>query len=311
MNHLAISKLTRLEPDYFSVIVASGAEERATHAFHNYNPAAERFLSSYYGNETPISQSNKQYFRSRGFLDFPASGDDLKASIKALISEAAASESKRLCVDISCLTREGMARWIHSLSSVKLPTPVSVDFVYSHAEFIAPPSIAALAKSPLPAVPELAGYFDNPEAPSLLVIGLGYEPYLALGFLELLDPSHVIAFVPSGHDSRFTAAVTTQNRTFFEYVRNESLIHYDVFEPFAAFQSVESVISGNKKKFRINLAPCGPKLFALSCIAAAVAHYPNVFVWNLNADAKSVVPPNRRPSGQCSFLRVTASPNFA
>lgn len=134
-----------------------------------------------------------------------------------------------------------------------------------------------------------------------------YEPHLALAFHELLDPAKVIAFVPAHHDPKYSAAIEKQNRTFFEYVKDEECLEYDVFDSFEIFQRVESVVSGFRQNFRVNLAPYGPKNFVLSSILAAAVHYPSVFVWHLNSESLTSPPRDRKSSGRVSWPRVLAT----
>jgi hypothetical protein len=308
MNHLAVIDRSKLIPKYDLFLCASGAEERAKFvASEKLEEAVHRKAIFYNREDTAIVRSNERYFRSAGYRPFPVGGASLRNEVISQIEKASQNEGSSFCIDISCMTREHLARWIFCLATAGLNFPLVVDFVYSHALFSEPPSEVGLAKMPTPVIPELAGYFDDPSYPSMLVVGLGYEPYLALGFLEMLDPTKVVAFVPAHHDPRYTAAIAAQNQTFFEYVKNEAVLNYDVFNPFETFHRLDSVLSGARGNHRLNLAPFGPKVFVLASMLAAIANYPSVFVWHLNSESLLASVGNRRPSGKISVLRVVAS----
>jgi len=308
MNHLLVSERSKLLSGYSFFLAASGAEERASFvAREKLGNATHRSSIFYRREDTPIVRRNHKFFKSAGYRPFPSGGSSLREEINSHIEKASAQTGSSFCIDISCMTREALARWVFCLATANVKHPICVDFIYSHALFSAPPADVGLAKMPTPIIPEMAGYFEDPSFSSMLVIGLGYEPFLALSFLEMLDPAKVVAFVPTHHDARYTAAIDEQNRTFFDYVKSETVLHYDVFNPFETFHRLESVLSGARSKHRLNLAPFGPKIFVLASLLAAVTNYPSVFVWHLNSEIPMSPAGNRRPSGKTSILRVEVS----
>jgi hypothetical protein len=199
-----------------------------------------------------------------------------------------------------------MANWISVLSDGAFEKPLVVDFLYSHAKYSRPPTSAGLAKRPTAITADWSGCFTDHDLPQLLIIGVGYEPNIALSFCEFLDPASIVAFRPSNHDPRYTSAIDKENELFFDYLdrRRERVANYDVFRPFDLYQTLGYMLLTSLDRYRINIAPYGLKLFALASFLAAAAFRSNVLVWHLNPEQRVTKTPNRIASGEISFLRV-------
>ena len=282
---------------------SSGSEARCTFIASKVL-ARKRSVAWVYSDDTsPMALSNQSWYLERQFSLFSSTIDNPRAVIRGLLEDAA-HHDLTVYVDISSLTRELMAIWVYEILSVRAFRELVVNFVYSHAKYSEPPPDVGLVEKPTAIIPEFAGCFPNPDAPTMMIMGLGYEPHLSLSFLEFLEPQRVVVFRPTHHDPRYTLAIDRVNKVFMRFVKNSPLIGYDVFSPFSLFQDIESVISGNIGSLRLHIAPYGLKLFVVSSLLAASLHYPRVMVWHLNGQRSPANFPNRIATGKMSGLSI-------
>ena len=293
---------------YHTVFVSAGYESRCTAIASNFAGAARNKVALIYEDDRhERTAANREALRILGYSEVMYSKDKLRHQIATIVLEAASSPEaleRRILVDISSMTREIMAHWIYQAMSTKVPHDVVIDFGYSHAKFIPPNERVSLAKAPSAIIPEFAGCFEYPTAPIMLVIGIGYEPQLALSFLEYIEPAKVVVFEPSHHDREYTDAINRINRTFLKIVSNSPHLNYNVYKPYLLFQDLESVIRGGSAEYRVQVAPYGLKLFVISSLLASAVNFPNVLVWHLNSETSLVDVGDRVPSGRLSGLAV-------
>jgi hypothetical protein len=208
-------------------------------------------------------------------------------------------------IDVSSLTRAHIARFAYDAFALSRRTSkkVVVDFVYSPAEFSPPPNDFGPISFRGPVIPELCGWNPDPEVSSALIVGIGYEPDLALGLSEEIEPEDVFAFRPAGHDPRYTSAIDRQNHDFLQKLPSERKLEYDVFDPYALYVKLINVVVGFKQKRRTTIVPLGPKIFSLCSVLCGLECLPALAVWRVTA-AEFGEPVNRLANGRLDFLRV-------
>lgn len=269
---------------YYAVVISVGFESRCTQVAEIAQAATSRIAYVYSSDQSLQSEQNRNKVRRLGFKDWPSSSTDARREIPELLNRCSLSiGGRRIAVDISSMTRELMAIWVYSILHTRLSADIEVEFVYSHAKFSPPPTKVPLAKTLSSITPEFAGVFDDSIAPVFLILGLGYEPQLALSFLEYLEPANLIVFEPAHHDKQYSKAIREMNKVFFDIVSEQRVWKYNVFSPYTLFQDLESSIQGAAYDHRVHIAPYGTKLFAICSLLAAAMHYPQIFVWNQNA----------------------------
>ncbi len=310
-----LNRLTVLpEPDtedrpFFAVFVSIGSESRCINFASKSFTASERTAYIYEKDPGARFPEHRSAIGKLGFSELPSESADLRSYVKELLARCSKQGDgrRRLAVDVSSMTRELMAIWTYALLDSPVEREVEVEFIYSHANFSPPPSKVPLAKSLSSITPEFAGMFADSTAPIMLILGLGYEPQLALSFVEYLEPAKLLVFEPAHHDRKYTAAIREKNDVFFRVIRDAPVKRYNVFSPYTLFQDVESAIQGASIDHRVHIAPYGVKLFAICSLIAAALHYPRIFVWNL----KSIPLDNdhdRVASGVISRLVVNVAP---
>lgn len=185
------------------------------------------------------------------------------------LREILSSGVERVLVDISSMPRGTLASIVESLSSC--PRPLKVTFVYSRAN---PDQTLGAKRRPetLTAGP-LSSYFSGairpPSVPLGLVIGLGVEPYRAMGAVELLEPTRSWIFTTDSNDGRYRIAIAEANEALLRAFKPDQLFHYDLNSVSETYLALESLCFSASTDYRLILAPSGPKVFTLACLLVA------------------------------------------
>ncbi|WP_188826492.1 hypothetical protein [Brucella endophytica] len=153
-----------------------------------------------------------------------------------------------------------------------------ITVLYSVAVFASPPpeELDFLDFAPLD---NFGGWTSNPERPTALVLGLGYETDHAVGALEFLDPSATFAFFPIGSDPKFEKEVSEANSSFFELISSDRVIKYPVLSPYQTFWEMRSLILSLRGVARIVLVPMGPKIFSSLCLVSQRMFGDEISIW--------------------------------
>lgn len=197
--------------------------------------------------------------------------------------DARDSPAIRVIVDVSSLSRMLMAVIVSTCFECSRELgPIDVCFVYAPAEFTSPGDEHGPITKFGAVLPEFAGVSDSALGLAT-VIGLGYEPDLALATQQGLDPATCWMLTPTGVAERYDQAVARANARVLALMDTDDVLEYDVLRPFDAFMRVESLVAGLRRAHNVVLVPLGPKILALVCLLVAVVHAPDVGVWRVSA----------------------------
>ncbi|GAA4119760.1 hypothetical protein GCM10022415_20280 [Knoellia locipacati] len=198
-----------------------------------------------------------------------------------------------LAIDISCMSRNLIAELLLALDRLADGHSIFVDFWYSPAQFDPAASKDATIQIAKPISPEFAGITSDPLLPVSAVIGVGYEPNLALGVSEYLDAAQVYAFSPRGHDPGFDEASDAANSTFFLAPNLVRRSEYDIRRPLELYARLESLTYGISRNSRVAVVPLGPKIFALCALLVAMRSDQPLTVWRFSGGDGINVRPTR------------------
>jgi hypothetical protein len=208
--------------------------------------------------------------------------DHVRSWLK-LVHDKVSGRRMLVGVDISSFPRVHLAAIVSELcifgSEV---SDVVAHFLYAPAEYSAP------STEPSPVVKfgavtsDFAGISDTGFGLAS-VIGLGYEPDLALAAQQVLDPATTWLAVPRGQDPLYDAAVESANRRVIDICYSTEIWHYSVSRPFDAFIKLESIVAGLRQTQNVVLVPFGPKIFAVICLLIGLVHAPDVGVWRVSS----------------------------
>jgi hypothetical protein len=297
--------------DKFDLLIGcAGYETRSSYAVLADRPAAQDKISFIFEEHQVLSFSkNRRAYQELGFLGAVAQCEVVNTELSNWAQKQQPDErSLLLWVDITSMSRPMIAQICYSLHEQAATTArnIEVDFVYSLAKYSPPPPDYGPIVHKGAVIPELAGWVDDPNEPSSLVIGIGYEAGLALGIVEDLEPAEVWAFRPTAHDSRYDAEIDKVNCEFFEMIPQDHVLLYPVDAFFYQFRQLESLVYGVLSKGRAVIVPFGLKSFALCSVLLGIQNLPQVSVWRVSGGC-NVDPVDRAPTGQICRLRVSFS----
>jgi hypothetical protein len=226
-------------------------------------------------------RENRAYFESLGFNIIVGLRDDaVDLLTKAFLSSASVRPS--IFVDISSMSREMIANIALAIQRMRSQKVVSVTIAYARSRFSGPYAPAPIRLAS-PIKPSLAGWSSQPEMPLGAIFGLGCEPDLALGALQLLEPNKAWIFKPKGIDPKFDAAMKAAN-LHIEDIFDVSNFGYEISKPASARGRLEALLNAIEKSFRLIVVPFGPKIFAWLAISTVIfSGRSNVGVWTFSS----------------------------
>ena len=296
-----------VESDYGAVFCSIGYEERARNIAHTFAGRADCLFAIGFDIQRELEyEHNREFFEARGYQVSVTSDADFEDGIAGKLQSAAElteSTEIRVLVDISSLSRFRLASYVDLFARRFQGRRTVVDFVYSLAAFDPPVTSLAPNSHVGPVLrSNFVGGWDEPDRAITAIVGLGYEPYKALGAVDYLEAAGVWTFTPLSEIPEYSEALQIANEQLLGDVPPDHQFTYLVQDPLDCFMTVEAVVSGVMQTRNVVLLPFGPKLFALCCILVATIH--PVAVWRVSAQgAEPAV--NRKASGHVYGMRVT------
>ncbi len=303
----------RLRPDNTSelaaVIVAVGYERRSRFVAERLADRARvRVASAFLAQRVESFDENMQWMSDSNFTVESHTDEEFSSWLSnqlASVAAASTDHKQTVCIDISSLSRNRLARAVWSVLASNVLDHLSVEFAYAPAQYEEPPEFGAPMGIAEPAIPEFSGWSGDPATPISMVVGVGYEPEKAIGSVEYFEATSVWAFAPTGTDTRYDASVLAANRSLHEFVAgSQHWVEYPVLDAYRTFTTLESLSSGLLTEGRVLLVPFGPKSFALACMLVAAEHWPAVAVWRVSSGQLGV-PFDRDASGPICSLRIS------
>lgn len=253
--------------EYDLAVVSIGYERRSTHLLRRGLTAGKTLGIAFDQLHIHSFDSNLEIAEESG-CDIRFAGGQEDAGHLLLEEAELFDGGAHLAIDISSMTRKRMASLLLALDQLA-GTEIEklvVDFFYSPAAYLDPPTepVGTLRAGPLG--PEFAGRLRRTSLPVGAVIGLGYEPLRALGAFELLEPTRTWAFRPISPDQRYSEALDAANEQICELIGLDSVLEYDLLSGVEMLYSLESFVFAVQSDYRLVLLPMGPKIFALACL---------------------------------------------
>lgn len=187
----------------------------------------------------------------------------------ALLDDPQSPEGRRALVDISSMPRAVLASLVERLATSVVP--IEVTFVYAPGVF--EQSVRAAGRAEVLTAGPISSFFAGELRPTSvpigLVVGLGLEQHRAVGVMELLEPAHTWIFTTYSGDPRFRDAAERVHRRLLEAFDPTSVFEYEIRSIGDTFAALESLSFSAGLRYRLILAPSGPKVFTLACLLAA------------------------------------------
>jgi len=296
-----------LKDSYDLFVVALGFEGRSRYAAETLSFGAKKRIALVFPDRQVLSfAQNKEVLQRRGFelvqLE-DAAVVDCFINLIQLIEVDQSGGMRKIALDVSSLSRTRMAGIFEALCKCIRIEPIEVDFIYAIAEF-SPPSSTYIPNAHVGPVSNMfAGWSDEPEQPSSLIIGLGYEQDRAMGAVEHIQPGNVWTFIPGSTIPEYSTALRQANAILLDSLPQECQLHYRVERPFDCFVVLESHVHGQLSSSTPVLIPFGPKIYTILCLLVATLHAPHVAVWRVSPGIREE-PSERVASGAISCIRA-------
>lgn len=269
----------------FDLVISScGYERRSSYLCRIGVEARHKVAIEYSSPLSPATLHNRDLYRSEGWALVGSA--ELPALASRILNEC---QRPSICIDISSMPRRTMALIVEWLWNLAHDT-VQVQFVYCPGQFQG--SMRAAAKTEALSAGPVSDYFRGelraPSVPLGLIVGLGLEPHRAVGLVELVEPSHTWAFVSESIDQRFSKAASAMHETLLTSPNAPTLLSYDIRSLSQTHGALESLSFAVGLKYRLLMAPSGPKLFSLACLLVAAPRlHSRPAVWRVGSASQN------------------------
>lgn len=285
-------------------IAASGYEQRASFISNNGINAEKKIVLAFEDNKEHSNRIiNDAFFEKKGFKFIPIKGNDNQI-INYLLDDFinhSTSQNINILIDYSSMTRViygGILKYFRMLD--KSDIKIKLYFSYSIAEYVAPPEIE----------PETFNFYpinsycnlSLPTKATALIAGLGYEKKRVFGLREYFDAEALYLFYTD--KSPYTDIVKIKNKEVITSVSENNLFPYILSDMLYTKMLLYDLCETLNEKFRIVIAPCGPKPFTLLCFITSLS-ISNVDIWRISAgDDDNDAIMNRKPTGDTISIEL-------
>lgn len=306
------STLNQLSEDRYDAVLGSlGFEHRCREIPAALDTSDNRCAIPFGDHQSNANYvENKQWFEANGWQLPDIQDHAFGTWVGDWLARLSSGERLRVAVDVSSMSRLRMAGMVEALLALPRDIRVELDFLYTPATFEPPqrdsdPPIFDVA----PVSPYFAGWWNDLDAPLLVMIGLGYELELAASAIDALEPAETEVYVPEGNDGRYLEEIEKANVALLDYPEKLSArIAYSVGDPFSCFRELESRVERLSPARRLAIVPLGPKIFAVCALLAAALHPAAAQVIRVSAGSRQA-PIDRRSDGSVYGLTAVVGPS--
>jgi hypothetical protein len=303
-----IRNVAESECDIF--IATIGYERRARFIAETLGlRTTKKFASAFPHGKVLNYDENYLWFENAGY-EIEETGDSEFRDWCQKVLSSIESENmaiRHICIDISSFDRYRLAVLVDTIRNLPWSASIKVDFLYSVAEFSAPPAQIYPNRIVGPVLASFAGWTMDPDKPPIAVVGLGYEEDKALGAVEHIQASDVWAFIPISTISDYGTALESANQTLLESIRAERRLTYEVERPIECFIMLESLTNRILKWNSPIIFPFGPKIFTI-CSLLVASLYQSVAVWRVSSGGDNELI-DRLPNGQVYGISAEFGPD--
>jgi hypothetical protein len=287
------------------IIVASGYETRASYISTKFKPKGKEKIAFTFNNYDNIENrlKNDKLFSSLGYNLINSEGDSETTITKLLESIAFTNQTEfNILVDYSSMTRVWYATILDYFRYFESEKELIVNlyFVYSKANFVPPPK----KEVPNRHIGPLKGFYrmSFPDKPTVLIIGLGYEKIRAFGLTEFLDAETILFYTDLSNQNKFSIEVEKNNEEMLRIVSEENIFKYSIDKLEHLNYILNSLCKKLCEKYRIVIAPCGPKPFTLIALINSIL-LSDLDVWRISPGIQGI-PIDRTASGEVYILKL-------
>lgn len=290
------------------VIAASGYEERAPYQYIDLQLQSNRkiVISFSHGQEHPVRKKNDNIFSKNGFKAIILDGEVADISIleKIVFDIKQATKDNgyvSVYIDYSCMTKNWYAYIIYSLRYLLKGYPADIFFGYTHAEFVPYNGNKTLNK----VVGPLYGHcgLSVPSKPTALIIGLGNELNRIYGLKQYFDASPYLFYSDKSYNEMYSDEIEKINSEIIEEIDKENVFKFPVNDMIYTDYLIDNLCKGLFDDYRVVIAPCGPKPFALLSMINSLKYDNRIEVWRISP-GNNLARVIRRPTGLITVIKI-------
>jgi hypothetical protein len=294
---------------YHGVLGSLGYESRSRMIPLQLASSEVKVAPAFVGQHVGAYETNRRELEAADFDVTPVADPDFPELVRRFVAAAAKSAGEVVCrvaFDISSMSRWRIASVVEELTADDAGGRTVADLLYAPAEFTPPfdADVPVLSVEPVSAY--LSGWWDDLDQPLATIIGVGYESEHASSAVDRLEPEDSFVFVPHGADSRYLIEVEAANEPLLKAAQHSNTIgSYEVTEPYATLQALDTLIRRLRRDHRIAIVPLGPKVFAACAAIAGCLHHPAVQLIRVTANDRRE-PIDSRIDGTVCGLRIAS-----
>ena len=292
--------------DFF--IVASGYESRARTQAEKYAIQAKNKIALGFSSEKDdiIRKQNDKILSKLGFSISIINGEEstnikLFKIIKEIEKYALGQGHTNILIDYSSMTRNWYSYLIYGLISIKNKCKISIYLGYSHAAYVPYDGHQTLNRIVAP----LFGYCDLnvPNKPTALIIGLGNEPNRIYGLKQYFDAVQYIFYTDKSYNEKYSKEIEKLNSEILNETNPRNVFKFPIHDLIYTNYILKNLCHTLLKDFRVVIAPCGPKPFALLAMINALSINDTIEVWRISPGHK-IGKVDRKPTGLISLIKI-------
>ena len=200
------------------------------------------------------------------------------------------------------MTKNWYASLLYCFNQLGAKKNVFITFGYTHAMYS--PSKGDYSYNRI--IEPLQGFcnLSIPSKPTALITCLGNEPNRIDGLQEYFDATLFLFYTDSIFDNEFAAEVEGLHEELIAATKLENVFKFPITDLIFTYYLLQNLCTVLLNEFRIIIAPCSPKPFALLSMLNALHMDDFIEVWRISPGA-SVAKIDRIPNGYVSVLEVS------
>jgi hypothetical protein len=299
--------------EYDAYIACSGFEERASYQISHFEGQAKKKIVLGFTSEQSdlIRKKNDRKFLDANFESVTIDGDTnniewFQELIAERLQENPNQNEYRFYVDYSSMTRNMYGNILTVINNITIDKTIHVTFAYSHAKYSPTVDNEVLNRF----VEPIYGYcnLSIPSKPTALIICLGNEKNRVYGLQEYFDAATFLFYSDSSYNSEFSEEVERVNYEILSNTNVDDVVRFPIHDLGYTNYLLENLCQVLLKKYRVVIAPCGPKVFTLLSMINSIKYESEIEVWRISPG--SALPKiNREATGLVSVITASFSNN--
>ncbi len=297
-----------LSGERFDILITStGYESRANQIAKKVNAKYQFCLGFDNERKDPIRLENDHFFDTALYEIIIISNEEVlrklvKEILECLETVITQKSIASIYIDYSCMSKNWYSYILLSLYHFRNRSSLKIFFGYSHAKYEKYIESDTFNRI----VEPLFGFCDLsiPSKPTALVIGLGNEKNRVLGFAEYFDAVPYLFSSDESYNEEYSKEIDEVNKYIIQETPDNNFIKYPIHDLIYSHFLIENLSASLANDYRVVIAPCGPKPFALLSMIVALNNELPIEVWRISPGYK-IPKVDRKSTGLISTLELS------